>query len=171
MTHIPLRVRASWLLATMLPVLVACDNTVTITYQEIATCHTVEGGYGGSAPGAEYHVFYKILSVANTGKDASDFNFGPGNLLYQADVPIPLAIPPAGVTAAPGVVVAKGMTWAGPGKGAVGLQGPARQALLSNPTHPLTYDPSGPLVRVDVVAAPYNRVDLDHCSIAQLQSL
>ena len=61
--------------------------------------------------------------------------------------------------------------WTGPGKGAVGLQGPARQALLSNPTHPLTYDPGATQVSVDVVAAPYNRVDLDYCSIAQLQSL
>jgi hypothetical protein len=163
--------RAAWLIAT-LPLLGACDSAVTITYQEVATCHFVEGGYGGSAPGAEYFIFYKIVSVDNSRPQAIDFNFGPSNLLFQADVPLPLALPPTGVVPLKGLIVAKGTIYAAQGdKGAIGLQGPERQALLTAPSHPLVWDKRVASQTVTAVAAPYTRVDLDQCTIAQLQGL
>ena len=59
------RIQAACFVFFCAPFLGACASPVTI-YQEIATCHFVEGNPGGSYPGTVWSVFYKILSVDNS---------------------------------------------------------------------------------------------------------
>ena len=163
--------RAACFLGIGLPFLGACGSPVTVTYQEIATCHFVEGGAGGSFPGTEYFIFYKIVSVNNPRNNA-DFPFCPSCLVYQADTLLPLALPPSGSGIPPltAPIIPGGTVFTAHGdKGMVGLQGPEREAVLSLPSHPLIYDRSGSTV--NTVAAPFNRVDLDMCSLATLRGL
>ena len=164
-------------LAVGIAPLVACDSDVTINLQEIATCRNFPG-HGGSAPGFESWVFYKLVSIENQRPQAMDFNFGSGRLIYHVgppavpEVDIPASIPPQGVTSAPSAIVTKGTTLtAQGGKFAIGLQGAERQSHLLDATHPLTYQNDQWFQNVKVVALPFTRSDMDTCTAGQIGAL
>lgn len=164
-------------LVVALALLTACDSDVTINYQEVATCRSFPG-FGGSAPGFESFVFYKLVSIENQRPDAKDFNFGSGRLVYHVGAPvlpevdIPAAIPPTGITSAASTTVPKGTTFtATGGKFVVGLQGDARQSLLLDPSHPLTYQTSEWFQNVKAVAIRFARVNADVCTPPPIEAL
>lgn len=65
--------------------LLGCANTVTIHYDQAATCYLFDSNPTGSphtttASGNGLFVIYKINSVQNTASGAQDFNFNPAKV-------------------------------------------------------------------------------------------
>jgi hypothetical protein len=110
--------------------------------------------------------------LENNQTEATDFYFGPSNLNYKADRPIPIIVPQPGVMSMDNHIVAAGATWTPTKqKGVVLLVGAAQAGLSSAPAHPLQYDRWRAPQPVRVTAAPYQRIDGEFCSILHIEGL